>query len=313
MKKLLPAFFLAVCLRSPADAPRLENPLFQPSTNVEIVWSAPDGELPRNLQIYKLNPQKFSVAVISNAMALASFQMKDLVSPPNYKAVICFQDNKDEFWTRALTIIPQFGQILYRVRAPSTNSADVPTNEEVAKRTWKYLSQFQIDPSELIEKSENRRIEFCGDNSTNVCARGIFLSRKVDGIEIRELGFGMDFGSGGQIKGFYLILPKLELFKKCQTASSDQIIAWVKEGKAYPTEDELSNRTKIKNLMSAKKLTLTKITPEYGEGKYGEMPSADSESYTTPFGILEGTANLGSTNVSFRLYCPILSTNAIKQ
>ena len=312
MKKLLPVFFLAVSLRSPADAPRLENPFFHPDTHAEIIWNAPAGELPKNLRIYKMDPQTFSPAVISNAMALASFQWKDLVSPPGYKAVLCFQDSKDEFWTRALTIIPQFGQILYRVRANPTNSAAVPNDEEVAKRTWKYLAQFQIDPSQLIEKPENRRIEFCEGSTTNVCARGIFLTRKMDGIEIRELGFGMDFSSGGQIKGFYLVWPVLEVSETFQVVSPDQIVAWVKKGKAFPTEDELKNPATIKNLTAAQKLIITKITPEYGKGRYGEMPTTESENFVSPFGILEGTASLVDTNVNFRLYCPILSTNTIK-
>jgi hypothetical protein len=288
----------------------LENPFFHPATNAEIIWSAPASELPKTLPTYQASPQNFSPTVISNAMFLAAFQMKDLVSPPHYQAVLAFHDRKDESWTRALTIIPEVGQILYRVRTNSINSAGVPTDEEVAKQTWNYLPQFQIDPSQLTEKPENRRIEFCEDGTTNVCARGIFLTRKLDGIETREIGFGMDFSSGGQIKGFYLIWPKLEVLEKYRTASPDQIVAWIKEGKTFPTEDELKNQAKIKNLMTAKKMTITKIRPEYGKGKYGEMPTSESEKLVSPFGILEGVADLGNTNISFQFYCPILSTNA---
>lgn len=310
---MLLAFVVGASLRSPADSPRPENPFFHPAGNLEIVWNAPTAALPKNLRVYKIIPQTFSSVVISNAMALASFQMRDLTSPRDYKTVLYFQDSKDESWSRSLTIIPDAGQILYRIRTNSINSDGIPNDEEVARRTWDYLPQFQIDPAQMNKNPGIRRIENCGgNNSTNVCARGIFLTRKVDGIEVRNIGFGMDFSSHAQIKGFYLIWPKLEVSGNFQTATPEQIVAWIKEGKAFPTEDELRDAAKVKNLSNAKKLIITKITPEYGEGKYGEAPTADSENYVSPFGILEGVADLGDINISFRFYCPILSTNIIK-
>jgi hypothetical protein len=56
------------CLTSPADLLRLAGVAYLPPTNLEITWSAPTNELPHGLWVYKVIPQDFSMAVISNAI-----------------------------------------------------------------------------------------------------------------------------------------------------------------------------------------------------------------------------------------------------
>jgi hypothetical protein len=58
---------------SPAESFRLEGSVFLPSTNSEILWTAPTNGLPRALWIYKIIPEAFSAAMVSNAMKIGSF------------------------------------------------------------------------------------------------------------------------------------------------------------------------------------------------------------------------------------------------
>ncbi|MCI0747837.1 MAG: hypothetical protein L0Y58_20715 [Verrucomicrobia subdivision 3 bacterium] len=54
----------------------LDGPAFT-ATNVSIAWNAPTNHWPTSLWIYKVVPQEFSPAVISNLMAIGGFTMKD--------------------------------------------------------------------------------------------------------------------------------------------------------------------------------------------------------------------------------------------
>jgi hypothetical protein len=300
MKRKLSLLFLMLGL--PVLADPAKDFYYHPPPDVEIVWNAPTNS-PGVLPVYKTGPRNFSPAVISNAMKLASFEKSDLVI--SNEALIRFQDKKNDRWNRFLNIMPEAGQIMYHPRAESAGSPDgVPDEQEVSKRAWDCLSLFGIERSQVCELPENRKIETCAD-STNVCTRGIFLSRAVAGSGMRETGFGIDFGSHAQIKDFYLFWPTWEKAGNQQTATVEQIIQWLKAGKMLPTEDELPDADKIQQLKKAKKLIITGFDLHYGQGKYGELPSKENEHLVSPFGVLKGIANLENTNINFTLYCPV--------
>jgi hypothetical protein len=70
---------------------------------------------------------------------------------------------------------------------------------------------------------------------------------------------------------------------------------------------------RIKSLSNAKKFTVTKVTPYYGEGIYGEMPTNNEPAkYLTPIAELEVIADLGNSNTSVRLLSPIISSDVIR-
>jgi hypothetical protein len=76
-----------------------------------------------------------------------------------------------------------------------------------------------------------------------------------------------------------------------------------------PNGDEENYFDRLKTLASAKKLTITKITPYYGEGMFGDVPTNDVPcKYATPFAELEAVADFGNSNATVRLLSPILSS-----
>ena len=114
---LLIAALAGFSIYSPADPFRLEGVPFHPSTNSEIVWSVQTNALPRGLWIYKVMPEAFSAAVVSNAMTIGHFQMRDL-SKGEYpllkdKHSIYFYNKNESNRPRFLFIAPTLGAMQY--------------------------------------------------------------------------------------------------------------------------------------------------------------------------------------------------------
>ena len=62
-------------------------------------------------------------------------------------------------------------------------------------------------------------------------------------------------------------------------------------------------------LAKAKAFTITNITPYYGEGVFGEVPTNDvPPEFVTPFAELEAVAEFGNSNATVRLLSPIISS-----
>jgi hypothetical protein len=67
---------------------------------------------------------------------------------------------------------------------------------------------------------------------------------------------------------------------------------------------------RLKTLASAKKLTITKITPYYGEEVFGTIPTNYVPcNFATPFAELEAVADFGTSNTTLRLVSPILTSD----
>src|SRR5208337_524263 len=97
------------------------------------------------------------------------------------------------------------------------------------------------------------------------------------------------------------------------TASAQQIIACIKALKtpSPPNGEEPDYFERIKNLAKVTKLTITRITPYYGEGVYGEAPTNNEPSrFVTSIAELEAVADVGNSNVTVRLLSPIMSSEA---
>jgi hypothetical protein len=198
----------------------------------------------------------------------------------------------------------------------STN--DVPDDETVTRRAFECAARFGLDRAYLIPKNVYNASNAPGrtDIFTNgICARGIYLTRKLDGIgffgnanDMSE-GFSIEFGSHGQIRSFQLVWPNLERNRNSPTASREEIIRCIREQRilVFPNNDELNYFERIKGLASAKTFTITKITPYYGEGVFGKTPPDDSPpEFITPFAELEAIADFGNSNAAVRLVSPII-------
>jgi hypothetical protein len=299
-------------------------------TTTDIVWNAPTNNLPGKLWMYKRSPRIFSTAVISNAIVLGSLQSKGFPrlstndffiwedKGPNYPSGIpCI-----------FSIRPGYATLSYSESNYDRGSAgQLPSDDTVLTLAWKYALQLGLDPKQL--KMKNRTSHVCGFDESGrentrhqICGRGVSLSRQIDGILFMGTGddgwnegFWIEFGSHDKIRAFSLNWPTLERAERRQIATPGQIIACIRAHKIFvlPNADEETYSERIKALSKANKLTITKITPFYGEGIYGETPKDDEPpKWVVPVAELEAVADFGNTNAVLRMLSPILSSDATR-
>ena len=269
------------------------------STNTGILWKAPTNNLPKFFWIYKKLPRAFSAATISNAIMLASFQHKGFPKPSTNQVVIWDQHFEGEPQPPNLLILPDSGQMSFTLGDQAPDSpAGIATNEMALERAWSCLALLELD-----------RTQFIKTNAAVAGEYGIFLPRQIDGIGFFDgsEGFQIQFEKQ-KVRQFCLLFPSLERDRQSQTASPQQIIACIQAFKTpSPLEGEETDYfRRIKSLAKAKQITVTKITPYYGEGIYGEAPTNTGPQYVTPIAQLEVVADFGTSNVTVRLLSPIV-------
>jgi hypothetical protein len=293
---------LATAFSSLAAVITLEDISPHLSTNAQIIWQAPTNHLPKSFWIYRKSPQLFSATTISNAIILASFQAKGFPKPSTHQVVIWGDRFEGEMEPPYFSILPDAGQMSFTLgdRGPQSPE-EISTNEAAVQRAWDCLAQLDMNHSQFLK--------------TNAIASGgygVFLPRQIDGIEVYggSEGFQIQFAKQKVVQ-FCLLFPNLEREKQSQAASPQQIIACIRAFKtpSPPDGDETDYFGRIKSLAKAKKLTIVKITPYYGEGIYGGASTNDEPvRIVTPIAQLEAVADFGSSNVTVRLLSPILSS-----
>lgn len=316
---IVAAIFL-IAFRSPAGSLSLEDIFPHFSTKTQIIWKAPTNHLREQFWVYKKLPETFSQAVISNAIVLASLVEKGFPKPSRNR--ICWDyDACPCGHPCTFAIDPDAGNLSYAFPGFRKGSAeDIPSDDVIARRAWECALLLGIDPKQLSQKGITTN--FCQYDlkgrvaTNNACGRGIVLARRIDGVDYQgdDLGFSIEFGSHGQIRFFSLTWPKLEPYEKHQTARPEQIIACIRAFKtpSPPKGDEPDYFGRIKNLAKATKFTITKITPYYGDGVFGEAPKENGPTeptrFVTPFAELEAVAELDNTNINVVLFSPILAS-----
>jgi hypothetical protein len=294
------------------------------STNMPIIWNAPMTNLQNRLWIYRrLPPRPFSASVISNAVVLASLQTKGFPEPSTNDYYV-WEDKGPNYMgpiPEIFSIQPKIATIFYSNPKINNSTQLIPNDATVFMQGWKLAIQLGIDPKQTAFKNFTSRFKTDenGDDLTKqLCGRGIFLSRKLDGIFFLgsgdngwNEGFWIEFGSYGQIRSFSFSWPDLKRNQIQSTASSQQLITCLRAHQMIllPNTDEEKYFERIKNLTNAKKFTITKITPYYGDGIFGETPTNDVPSeFVTPFAELDGIADFGNRNESVKLFSPLISS-----
>lgn len=297
------------------------------SGDMPIVWQANKNQLPQGFWTYKrLPPHAFSESVISNAVILASMEGKGFPKsstnafyvteehPPDYPGTIPIIFN----------ITPSSGTISYGLPHPGTNTADIPTDNILVQRAWTCAALLGIDPANVAFKEMTSCFDWDeNDNelTNELCGRGVFLSRKLDGIPFWSSGmeddgidgFWMEFGSRGKVRAFSLVWPNLKRDQFQSTATQQQIIACIRAFKVItlPKRNETDYFLRIKKLGKTKKLTVTNFSLFYMEGIFGETPpNGELPQMITPVAEIKGIADFGNSNDTVRLLVPVLSWDA---
>lgn len=322
---ILAVIFLTAC-SAPASPPTVEEQLWSHLfTNAVIVWQAPTNDLPKSLWVYqRMLPRVFSETVISNAIVLGSFQSHGFPKPGAND--ICILDDPDCDncgCARVCNFSIRPNDATLSFYSPNQNHLTqyIPSDATVGKLARDCALKLGVDLAQVVEKPTTSHFNTdTNDNklTNQICGRGIFLCRQLDGINFFSAnddgdgskGFVIDFGSYGLIRSFSLCWSEVARYKSEPTTSQQEIIRCIQAHKTIvmPDIDEEDYFARLKKLAGAKKLTITKITPCYGAGVFGEVPTNDVPcKFVTPFAELEAVADFGSSNASVRLVSPIIS------
>jgi hypothetical protein len=293
-----------------------------------VFWAASTHGVPKTLWVYKVVPQHFPFAAISNLMALGSFTFKDEqrghrdISPTNEDTLFFFDKKRG----CNLTIIPSRGEITYwddsarpnhwdKIRHENEPVLGVPDEATAQKLGLKFLRQFGIRPADLAQIGHGHLLTF-GKKQTRsyfdratgkyieneVTSCGVFFNRRLDGINFAGTGIGggaeIDYSNHAKLAEFRLLWRNVQPFERHAIATPDEILQWIRDGKAVMTHKNPVNPGDVK------KLTITAISPLY-MGASGD----ETQDFVYPFAQLEAVADLGGTNVNIQLYCPILSVS----
>jgi hypothetical protein len=290
------------------------------SINTEILWQAPTNLLPKSFSIYKrVPPPPFSASVISNAAVLASLQDKGFSKPSTNAYIFWSATNPCGESFGGLSIQPDSATISFCSPDQNLSTNDIPGDETVAKRALECALQLGLDQTQLTPNDIYSSSNVAGCDmvlTEGFCARGIFLSRKMDGFGCyggsnnAAGGFSIEFGSGGTIRSFTLVWPNFAPDQHSATASPDELIRCIQRHKVFVMPgDESDYYGRLKMLKQARTFAITKITPYYGEGVFGESPASNAPSlFLTPFAELEAVADFGDSKLMVRLLSPVLSS-----
>ena len=257
---------------------------YTPQAGVEIQWQI---RLPHTkLHVFKALPHYYSTSAVAAALAISGLNTNDIASNPTNgpKGFLWFHRRSDTQGVgdgrpnEGLIIDSGRGIVSFVPYLPEAHPPrDIPDDNTVARLAWQYMSQLGIDRAQLAEFAKTSRK--CEPASgpilkTEVCARGIVLTRLADGIEFDAgrgfvtSGFVLDVQSHARIKEFQLIWPDLQIVKSCSLPSRRQVEHFIRQGKTFlvpaeDTKDETTYNRTMAELNAAPRVTVSSVKPCY--------------------------------------------------
>jgi hypothetical protein len=320
------AAFLTTVFCGSADAQSWQELSTNLFTNTAIIWQVPANQLPKNFWIYRrVLPHIFPATVTSNAVVLASLQKRGFPRPSTNDFFISEDKGPDYPGTIPIIFEVKPGDANLHFSIPNyspVSEKEIPDDETIIKLARKYAPRLGLDPAKLTQGKIYTHSCDTDQAVNNVCGHGVFFCRQLDGIDFfsgaddgtSAEGYSMEFGEHGKILAFSVRWSEVEHYKNENTASQDEIIRCLRGHKVIVMPNfQPDDFIRLRNLATAKKFTITRITPYYGEGMFGEVPTNDVPSqFATPFVELEAVADFGSSNAPVKLLSPILSSEVQK-
>ncbi|HVU27511.1 MAG TPA: hypothetical protein VHG71_07205 [Verrucomicrobiae bacterium] len=304
MKIIFGLIILAINFSSLAQSFKLEGDNLLLPTNVMVAWGTVVTNLPDEAWVYRVVPQSFSDAVLTNLLSICdlhTFNRKNHLESKYLEFDKNFMEFDQKYKT--LMIAPTVGWMHYEDAHYDTNInfQTAPSRLEAIKLADDLAFQLGIDKS-LINPIPDRMSETSnqtGNNPAVIIDRGAMLHRKIDGIEEKGFCLYSVFGTDkGQpvLKQFKLFYRNLEPCKKVSIADTNQIAEFIRQGKS--TYTFLPD-----NLPAIKKLVITKFYILYWSKPI--MPN-DSLDFEFPYADITAEAYSDNATNTLYLYCPLL-------
>lgn len=248
MNKIIILFLVqAFCAAGFAENLRFTEPFathIPTRADLDVRWNAPTNKIPSSIWAYHLLPRKLSPQAMSNLLAACSFTSKD---GTNYGVELDFKSSDGR---RKLRIFPPWGVIEYRTplsRSLTNLVKDVPSNRQALKLAKKFLSEMDINLSDIgkNEKGSSLGFQVFEWGATyfvnrkaihNTESREVRFGRAVDGISFISVETGgngeIHFGSHGKISEIYITWRNMERDKLHPTVTPEMMVKSIREGKA---------------------------------------------------------------------------------
>jgi len=282
--------------------------------SLSIIWAVSTNSWPVDkIWSYRVIPQAFSDAVISNVMAIGSFKTADRKKLPAEalmldKKAVFFHSNDDSRW---LEILPTLGYIKYYDQNAEAKTVSaikdvpepvvgVPNESEATRLGLKYLRLLGIDNSEIARKAGTcdldlhwaKRSRQWTDQKTKkdmdeILDYGVFFTRRIDGIE--GSGFGdvfVEFGNNAKVHALEVSWRNLQPYQLLDHfVTSEQVMKSIKSGQiALPPLDGWP-------IADIKTLTITNAAP-----RYNRRPGDEPMNFVVPTLQLDAIMDNGKTN-----------------
>jgi hypothetical protein len=285
------------------------------TNRIEVVWNVPaSNTLPSIVWVYKIIPQNFSTAVVSNLMALGPFTMADrtnIVGQPPFKdkRLLYFRDKSGR---KELGIFPPIGWIYFKDRNAEPKKKEVstvPDDQKTLELGLQYVKRFGIDRSQLATKADGSQLKIVRDvgkrghvasgsedQTEEVINRGIFFIRRSDGIDFDGIGTRggvyLNLGNDNKLARLEIVWKGIEPLHLYKTLAAKEIVSLIQSGK---TKWDRS----MPDWSSVKQITITDCVPYYR----GVLGDDVEQKVIEPYAELAVTVD---NNDTARLECPIL-------
>ena len=297
------------------------------ATNTPIVWECSTSQWPTNFWVYRIQPrsQLISLTLISNALALASLQGRGFPSSSTNSFFIT-DGPRENLIEMPFSFDPELANISFDVSNFTRGATiEIPNVDALTTRAWQAAAQLGLPLNQLSQKKPVDH--FCsydekGMEMTNhlPCGRSVFLARKIDGTDFigngddgfDTQGFYFLLGSRGQIRSFNLVWPDLTRISNCVTTTAQQITDCIRAHVVcvLPEPDEDTFLERVKLLGTAQRFIIKSITPYYADYGFIEWPTNNERAtLVAPVAVLQCVADFGNSNLTARLYAPILTSD----
>ncbi len=310
--KFFIGFLLAAGLATAAMGGVFTN---ESPADIRIIWAVPTNVWPVDkIWTYKVVPQDFCDAVISNAMAIGSFTMKDKAHFSAEELAIdknaLFFKNKDE--SKWLTIVPAWGYIEYydqnadakmvsAVQGVPESVVGVPDLPEATQIALKYARLLGIDVSLLARKPNTNNFDLHWIVETRGWTNprtkklikeindfGVSFDRCIDGFPVSGFGdFEVYFGNNAKVSRLTISWRNLQPYElRGNLISPEQVVKSIEDGQTRLP------RLPEQFMDGIKTVTITNAIP-----RYNRKPADEPMDFVIPGLQLDAIISSEKTNM----------------
>jgi len=234
---------------------------------------------------------------------------------------------------RSLGIYPRFGFIEYRFPGAQDykNPEEVPGGAEALTLGTNYVRLLGLETSQLetnVQAVSAMGYKFKKNPFSIVTNRDsctVTFGRSLDGVAFlsKTEGCRICFANHGVVKEIWLSWRNLQRYKEFPAATSETILAWIRQGKCVSRVYTDTLQSVEPSLL--RRIAVNKVTPYYyGAGSdevqdwvypfllveahveaTASQPNTRSNPNTTSLGVTIGSPP-GQTNITAWIYCPII-------